>query len=141
MARFRKKPVEVEAVRFVEMMEGSVVEGFKAEGLPAPWISEAYLKPMDEPGSLFSNGNGLMIRTLEGDPVVGCGSGIRTRDPVVMSHVRYRTAPSREAADTAPGRETKEAAGMSAQATGSFAALRARSTPASLRSLSRSTNP
>jgi hypothetical protein len=128
MARFRKKPVEVEAVRFVEMMEGSVVEGFKAEGLPAPWISEAYLKPMDEPGSLFSNGNGLMIRTLEGDPVVGC-------------HVRYRTAPSREAADTAPGRETKEAAGMSAQATGSFAALRARSTPASLRSLSRSTNP
>jgi hypothetical protein len=76
MARFRKKPVEVEAVRFVEMMEGSVVEEFKAEGLPAPWISEAYLKPMDEPGSLFSNGNGLMIRTLEGDLHVSPGDWI-----------------------------------------------------------------
>lgn len=76
MTQFRKRPVVIEAVRFVGMMEGGEPEGFKCEGLPAPWLSEAYLKAVDQPGALFSNGDGLMIRTLEGDLHVSPGDWI-----------------------------------------------------------------
>jgi hypothetical protein len=81
MGKFRKRPVVVEAVKFVELLEGSDPEGFKVEGLPAPWLSEAYLKPPHEEGAVYTTDHGrhdkrLWVRTLEGQLRISPGDWI-----------------------------------------------------------------
>jgi hypothetical protein len=57
MAKYRKRPVVIEAVRWT----GSEVEG----GAP-PWLAEAVNRDPHEVGSVFRRGDQVDIQTLEG---------------------------------------------------------------------------
>lgn len=58
MGKFRKKPVEIEAVRFEEVDKGDVL--FDAIVWPA-WLNAGF-----DSGSVTSSEHGLYIETLEG---------------------------------------------------------------------------
>jgi len=70
MSKFRKKPVEIEAVRFHHTDQSIVVfdgGSFGPAGFP-DWLREACDKPQDQEGAIFaaSDGYGAVIMTLEG---------------------------------------------------------------------------
>lgn len=84
MARFRKKPVEVEAIKFLELIgEGTP----KFEGAPPAWLAEAFCKTWDDLGKVgtidvpMRIGEGkeplsLYIGTLEGAMRVSPGDWV-----------------------------------------------------------------
>ncbi len=72
MPKFRKKPVEVEAIKFLGLIEGDVP---KFEGPPPEWLAEAFVKDRFDDGALFVHkshniggapGPALLVKTLEG---------------------------------------------------------------------------
>lgn len=72
MSRFRKKPVEIEAVRFDGMAQVDDTPEMMFDGSfeQPDWLSEATAKREGEPGSVYPSGYGpnesLFIETLEG---------------------------------------------------------------------------
>lgn len=68
--RVRKKPVEVEAVRFAGTAESMIFDD-------APdWLVEAVLKNPSELGAVYKSGNGAAIHTLEGEHFASPGDWI-----------------------------------------------------------------
>ena len=57
MAKFKKKPVEIEAVQW---LDGKISE-------VTPWISEALNKNPTDEGAIIRIGNAIKIATLEGE--------------------------------------------------------------------------
>jgi hypothetical protein len=67
MAKFRKKPVVIEAVQFTDKM--TMMEA------PA-WLFDAAMKAMGEVGRVWRDGDTLIIGTLEGDMRADLGDWI-----------------------------------------------------------------
>lgn len=65
MAKFRKKPVEIEAIRFEGVYAGEPC--FEQPSSETPWLDEGFAKPEFTDGSVKVEGDGLRISTLEGD--------------------------------------------------------------------------
>lgn len=68
MGRWRKKPVEIEAVRFVgidgEDEHGPVIQ--LSEAAP-DWLTDAMNAPPYVLGAVWRSSDGLLVHTLEGD--------------------------------------------------------------------------
>lgn len=69
MAKYRKKPVVIEATQFVCVMgRDGEDKGFViTSGVMPSWLADGFGKAFDEPGSVRVAGNTLVIKTLEGD--------------------------------------------------------------------------
>jgi hypothetical protein len=66
MPKFRKRPVVIEAFQV----------GGAAQSEWPSWLNEAWEKPIGDPGSYYSSGDGLWIQTLEGVHRVSPGDWI-----------------------------------------------------------------
>jgi hypothetical protein len=66
MGKARKKPVEIEFVRW---------NGHKISDVPS-WVSEALTSPMGKPGGIMRIGNEVYIETLEGTMIASPGDVI-----------------------------------------------------------------
>lgn len=66
MAKFKKKPVEIEAVQW---LNGKISE-------VTPWISEALNKNPQDEGAIIRIGNEIRIATLEGEMTAADGDYI-----------------------------------------------------------------
>jgi hypothetical protein len=74
MARYTKKPVTIEAVRFVRLNPDNTPH-FESEG-PADWVADAVALPPTEPGAMFVRDGDLRIQTLEGSMLASPGDFI-----------------------------------------------------------------
>lgn len=78
MPKFRKKPVEIEAVQITEITD----QGINTNCDDAPWLAEAISKDRSEVGSVSLYRDGLdgaiyvSIHTLEGDHRAGVSDWI-----------------------------------------------------------------
>ena len=62
MPRFRKKPVEIEAVRFKFVEEGCPIFADH----PPEWVLDGFSIGLDEPGAIFVQAGVLRVRTHQG---------------------------------------------------------------------------
>lgn len=81
--RVRKKPVEIEAVRFIELMNGvAILDGGTLGGAGFPqWFTEGERKgqqsPNDhEPGSIWVESDQLYLQTNSGRAIVNRGDWV-----------------------------------------------------------------
>lgn len=79
MAKFRKKPVVIEAVRFdgVESVDDAPAAMFEGSFCPPQeWLQDALGMHEAQIGAVFADGDSLTIRTLEGRMIATPGDWI-----------------------------------------------------------------